>query len=158
MKQVSCSWEEAVARAAGTGVWPEAIATHAKQCSLCCEVAQISHRMGSLANSISGPIRPLPDPGLIWRRAHLDQEDAKKTGTALEWVQIGSATVAPLGLAGWVAWNWFSLEAMAEEFLVAHWPQLSTSTYALALLAPVALTAAALALAYPLFDSVFESE
>ena len=151
MKQASCSWEEAVTKAAGTGIWPEAIAGHAEECSICREVAEISHWMGSLANSRQ--IRPLPDPGLVWRRAQLDKEHARKIGAVLEWVQMGSATVAPIGLAGWVAWNWFSIEAMAEQFLLANWPQLSTPTYALAVLAPAALTIAALALAYPLVDS-----
>ena len=155
MKQASCSQEEAVARAAGTGNWPEALAAHAQECAICCDVAQTARWMRSLASSLddSRPIRPLPDPGLVWRSAYLDQKHAKKIGTVLEWVRIGSAAAAPIGLAGWVAWNWYSIEATAEQFLLRTWPQLSIATYALASLAPAALTVAALALGYPLLAS-----
>lgn len=159
MKQSSCSQEEAVARAVGAGTLPETLAAHAKECAICRDVAQTARWMQALesspftstgANVISPQAQPLPDPGLIWRRAHLDVQHAPKIGTVLEWVQIASAAVASIGLAGWVAWNWYPIEAMAEQFLLNTWPQLAATTYVLASLTPAALTVAALALGYPL--------
>ena len=157
MKQASCSQEEAVARAAAAGIWPDALATHARECGICRDVAEVAHWMHAAARSAeardSQPIRPLPDPGAIWQRAHLDEEYDARPGGVLRWVQLGLATLPPIGLASWVAWNWFSIQGAAEQFFLAMWPQLPVAAYPLALLVPAALSAAALALAYPVLDS-----
>jgi hypothetical protein len=153
-----CSQEEVVARAIRAGEWPTELAAHAARCTVCRDVAQTSQWMRSLASSIdarsvnSQAARALPDPELAWQRARLAEERTKseRVFTVLEWVQAGSAAAAPIGLAGWVAWNWYAIEAMAGQFLLDAWPQLSSATYALASLAPAALTLAALALGYPL--------
>jgi len=153
-----CSQEEAVAKAIRAGEWPAELAGHAAECAVCRGIAQASHWMRSLASSldarsvISQPVRALPEPELAWQRARLAEErdKAEKVFTVLEWVQTGSAAAAPIGLAGWVAWNWYAIEGVAGQFLLDAWPQLSSATYALASLVPAALTLAALALGYPL--------
>jgi hypothetical protein len=158
VKFATCSQEEAVARAVSTGSWPEALVVHAEECAICREVAQTAHWVRALASpveergadSVSQETRPLHDPGLVWLRARLEKEHATNLGTLLEWVQIGTAAAGPIGLAGWVAWNWYSIEAVAGQFLLNTWPQLSIATYLLASMAPAALTVAALALGYPL--------
>jgi hypothetical protein len=160
MKQ-ECPQEEVVARAIRAGEWPAGLAAHAAECALCRDVAQTAHWMCSLASSFearsvsSQPTRAPHDPGLAWQRARLagEQARAEKIFTVLEWVQAGSAAAAPVGLAGWVAWNWYAIEGMAGQFLLDAWPQLSSASYALASLAPAALTLAALALGYPLLAS-----
>jgi hypothetical protein len=161
MKQASCSQEAAVARAAATGIWPDALATHAKECGICRDVTKVAYWMRAVAGSVgareanlnSQPVRPLPDAGAIWQRAHLDEGYDAKPGGVLRWVQLGLETLPPIGLASWVAWNWFSIQGAAEQFFLAMWPQLPAAAYSLALLAPAALSAAALALAYPVLDS-----
>jgi hypothetical protein len=158
MKQMNCSQEEAVASAARTGSWPETLIAHAKECDICRDVAQTVQWMWALATPqeesgtdiIPQQARPLPDPGLVWQRARLGPGRTSNIRTVLEWIQIGSAAAAPIGLAGWAAWNWYSIEAMAEHFLLSTWPQLSIATYVLASMAPAGLTVAALALGYPL--------
>ena len=153
-----CSQEEVVAKAVRAGEWPAELAVHAAECAVCRDVAQATQWMRSLASSLdaplvnSQPVRALPDPELAWQRARLAEARAKaeKVFTVIEWVQAGSAAAAPIGLAGWVAWNWYAIEAMAGQFLLDAWPQLSSATYALASLVPAALTLAALALGYPL--------
>ena len=159
MKQMNCSQEGAVARAAATATWPEALAAHAKQCAICRDVAQTAHWMRALAtpteedgsaDMIAELTRPLPDPGLVWQMARLENANSRKGGATVEWLQTGSAAAAPVLLAGWVAWNWFSIETVAGQFLLNTWPQLSMVAFMLAALAPAALTIAALALGYPL--------
>jgi hypothetical protein len=163
MKPANCSQEEAVAMAAGTENWPGALAAHTEHCAVCRDVAQTARAMRDLASplnevdesdphGISQQTRPLPDPDLIWQRARLDEAHTGKINAVIEWAQIGSAAAAPVGLAGWVAWNWYTIEAMTEQFLLETWPQLSTATYVLASLAPAVLTVATLALVYPLLS------
>ena len=168
MKQESCPLEERVAKAVRTSSWPEELEAHAVECAACREVARTARAMRVLAGPLDGSdeslnkkedyagsqhSRPLPDPGLVWSRARLDGGREKKTGAVLEWVQIGAASAAPIALAGWVAWNWYSIEAAANRFLLNAVPYLPTVNYLLAGLAPAALTVAALALVYPLLDS-----
>jgi hypothetical protein len=153
-----CSQEEVVTKAIRAGEWPVELAAHTAECAICRDVAQTTQWMRSLGSSLdarpvrSQPARSLPDPELEWKRAHLAEErdKAERVFTVLECVQTGSAAAAPIGLAGWVAWNWYAIEAITGQFLLDAWPQLSSATYALASLAPAALTLAALALGYPL--------
>lgn len=153
-----CSQEETVARAIRTGEWPGELAAHTAECAVCRDVARTTQWMRGLASSLdersarSQPARTLPDSDLVWQRAHLaeDRSKAEKVFTVLEWIQTGSAAAVSIGLAGWVAWNWYAIEAMAGQFLLDAWPQLSSVTYDLASLVPAALTLAALALGYPL--------
>lgn len=162
MKALRCSHEDAVARASVTGIWPEAVAVHAGECAVCREVAETARWIQALAASpedaaaadagkiAAGSDRPLPDPELIWKRAQMDRQTRMRAFPALEWARTALAAAAPIGLAGWVAWNWYAIEGTAGQFLMATWPQLTLVTYALASVAPAALLLAALSLGYPL--------
>lgn len=157
MRRENCSKLEAVTQAIRTQVWPESVAAHAEECEICQDVAQTARWLqalasGSRANESAAGTSPLPDPGLVWWKAQLTETDSqnKRAQILLEGVQIGSTVIIPIGLAGWVAWNWYSIELMAERFLVETWPQISFATYTLASLVPAFLTLAALALSYPL--------
>jgi hypothetical protein len=162
MNPLHCSLEDAVAKASVTGIWPEELAAHAGECAVCREVAETARWIQALAASPENAAgakagnfaaefgRPLPDPDLIWKRAQLDRENHRRTPPALEWARTALAAAAPIGLAGWVAWNWYAIEGAAGQFLVATWPQLSMVTYVLASVAPAALLLAALSLGYPL--------
>jgi len=159
--KANCSHEEAVERAASAGIWPEAVGTHLKGCPDCHNIAETARWMQALAtsgdvqdaniaNAISRGTRPLPGPELVWQRARPDKVNGGKITTVLELVQVGSAAAAPIGLAAWVAFNWYSIAAYADQLLLNTWPQLLTVCYPLASLVPAALTVAALALGYPL--------
>ena len=162
MKALLCSREDAVARASVTGIWPEELAAHADKCAVCRDVAQTARWIQTLSvsaqdatipdagNFAAGTGRPLPDPDLIWKRAQLDSNNLRRTVPALEWLRVALAAAAPVGLAGWVAWNWYAIVGAAGQFLLATWPQLSMVTYVLASVAPAALLLAALSLGYPL--------
>jgi hypothetical protein len=158
VKQVSCPQEQAVARAVTAGSWTDALAAHVEACSICRDVAQTTHWMRTVAGPTHQPgagydsqhSRPLPDPGLVWWRARLDNEPAKKSGRVLEWLQIATAVTVPLALAAWIAWDWYTIEAMAGQFFLSFLPQLPVATFVLPSMVPAALMVAALALGYPL--------
>jgi hypothetical protein len=159
--KANCPHQEAVERAASAGIWPEAVRTHLKACPDCHNIAEIARWMQTLAtsgevqdaniaNAISRETRPLPGPELVWQRARLDKESGGQITNALELLQVGSAAAAPIALAAWVAFHWYSIAAYADQLLLDTWPQLLSVFHPLASLAPAALTVAALALGYPL--------
>jgi len=158
IRQTNCSKQEEVTKAIRSQQWPEPIAAHVAECEICRDVTQAARWMQALAGSSDpdtvGPtMHSLPDPGLVWWKAQLS-ETHSRTGKGrlfMETLQIGSMVIAPIGLAGWVAWNWYDIQAVAERFLLDTWPQISIATYALASLAPAVLALAALAIGYPFF-------
>jgi hypothetical protein len=152
MKPVHCLREENIAKAIRTADWPPALLAHAAACAACRDALRVAQWMGALAGALAAASPgPLPDPSLIWQRAQLDnvQQPRERLRGVLEWAQITLAAAAPLGLATWVALNWYGIEAAAARFLLAASPPLAA--YGLATLAPAALTLAALALGYPVF-------
>ena len=156
MNPVHCPQEETIAKAIRTGDWPPALFAHAAECAACRDALRAAQWMGELAGTPDAALpRPLPDPALIWQRTQLDKahEQRQRLRGALEWAQIALAAAAPLGLATWVALNWYGIEAAAARFLLTTSPPLAA--LGLATLAPAALTLAALALGYPAFATVF---
>ena len=158
VKHARCPLEEATTAAVVSGNWPEGLTAHVEECAVCREIAETGSLMQHLAKSVNERDAitlqqenlALPDPEFIWRRAQADRHNADKTLAALEWLQTASAAAVPIGLAGWVAWNWYSIEALTDQFLLMSWPELSFAIFALGSLAPAALMVAALALGYPL--------
>ena len=152
MSRSMCPQEAAVLRAARTGEWPEALAAHAAQCRHCREIADTARWMQALAQS-SEKNPALPDAKLVWWRAQLAEQRAKaeRTRNALGWLEIASGTVVPLGLAGWVAWHWYEIQARATLLLTGELSQFPAAAYAVASLAPALLFLAAISLVYPLF-------
>lgn len=151
MNRTSCPQEEAVRKAAGAGKLPESVANHAFTCAVCRDVVQTSRWMQSLAQSdVQGST--LPDAKLVWWNAQLaDRRSAtEKKRRLLEGLEIITGAGAPILLAGWVAWNWYGIEALATQLLASQLPQFVEAEYALASLAPALLLLGALFLAYPL--------
>jgi hypothetical protein len=66
-------------------------------------------------------------------------------------LETASGAVVLMGLAGWVAWHWFAIQAEAMKMLFDLAPQFALAAYSLAVLAPAVLLLAAMSLAYPLF-------
>ena len=163
MKDMNCPQEAAVAKAARTATplneWDKSLAAHAAICPVCRGVVQASRRMQALAHDPEASLAlpdSLPDPGLLWWRAQLSEKQAGKQAKAervrnvLEWVEFAFAAIIPLGLATWIAMNWYVIQSLATQLLLDAWPRLSTMAYAFASLAPAVLTLAAISLAYPI--------
>lgn len=151
MSRTICPQEAAVTKAARTGEWTDSLRTHAAECAICREVVQTAHWMQALAQS-PAKNHTMSDADLLWRRARLAerQAQAEKSQRGLEWLEILSGAIVPLGLAGWVAWNWYAIQGEATKMLIGLVPQLSLAAYSFSTLAPALLILAALSLAYPL--------
>jgi hypothetical protein len=151
MNPVSCTQEAAVLRAVCAGEMPQTLASHAAGCAVCREIVETSHWMQSLARGTAQSVA-LPDAKLVWWQARLADRQAKAERTKgwLEWLEIAPGAIVPLGLAGWVAWHWYSIQAEAMKLLLSLAPQFVVTAYSFAMLAPVSLLFAAMFLMYPL--------
>jgi hypothetical protein len=151
MSQFVCPQEAAVAQAARTRRLPEPLAAHAAKCEHCRGIAQAAQWMQSLAQN-SERTSGLPEANLVWWRAQLAEQRKKaaRTQGALEWLAFASGATVPLGLAAWVVWNWYGIQAAAGGLLIAVVPQFSLAVVSLAALAPALLFLGAISLAYPL--------
>ena len=151
MSGMSCPQEAAVWKAVRAGEWPEALATHAAGCAPCRGIVQAAQWMQSLAQTPEKNLA-VPDANLIWWRAQLADRRAKteKTQGVEEWLAFVSGAIVPLGLAAWVAWNWYGIQSAAGGLLMGLAPQFSLAAVPLAALAPALLFLGAISLAYPL--------
>jgi len=152
MKHVNCPQEAAVTKAVRTGSLQTAFTAHAATCTVCQEIIQASSWMQALArNSEINPT--LPDASLLWWRARLSEKQAKaeKAQDVLEWAEVTSAAAISLGLAGWVAWNWYAIQGSMTWILAGA--QLWVTTSSMPILFPpiiAVLCLAALVVAYPI--------
>jgi hypothetical protein len=151
MNQANCPHEAAVSKAARTNEWQESLTTHLAECAHCREIVQASRWMQALAQT-TAKTATLPDAQLLWTRAQLADRTAQavRTRRLWEWVEVLSGATVPLGLAAWVAWNWYVIQGEATKLLVGLAPQLSLAAYSFSSLAPALLILAAISLAYPL--------
>src|SRR5712691_4643113 len=76
MREKICSQENAVARAARTGLWDKALRDHAAACTACQELVVAVTAMESLV-SRSENNSERPDAGWLWRKALLEQKQAE---------------------------------------------------------------------------------
>lgn len=157
MRTINCPQEDAVTNAARRGAWPEELAAHAAECSVCREIKQASQWMQAFAEPVSernSHEEGLPDAAWVWRRAQWAREDER--AETMDAVLQAASTAAFAGISGgfavWIASNWQAIEAAAERFLLTSWPQLPVSLHGLASLAPLALLVAAAAFIYPLLE------
>jgi hypothetical protein len=162
MKEMICSQEMAVARAARSGHWDTALKSHADDCPACKEVVQTVLAMQSLAAPAA--IAPMPDADLLWRKALLEQRQAaaQRAQRPLRIAEYASLGVIALALSGWLAWYWPALQpqlagwptSLLPALWQAAWFLLEANPSSVSALAPsawIALLAVAVTLAaYPL--------
>jgi hypothetical protein len=122
MRPASCPQEGNVLKAVRTGIWEEALSAHLDGCAVCKEIAHASRWMQALAQG-SESIRTLPDPSRVWWRAQLSEKQmkAERAQELLEWVEIISATVFSAGIAGWIGWNWHTIQSLFTSLLADAW-------------------------------------
>jgi len=151
MSRASCTQEAAVTKAARTNAWSESLATHAAGCAVCREVLETARWMQALARDRGEDSQP-PDASLVWWRMQLADRRAKaeKTRTVLEWAEIVSGAIVPLGLAGWATWNWFAIQGAAASLMIDLAPQFPLAVLSLSALVPALLVLGAISLVYPL--------
>ena len=110
MSLANCPHEAAVAKAARSQQWDEALLAHASVCPVCGEVVRTAQWMQSLARDGSANI-DLPDASALWRRARWQeilaekQARVEKERKALQWAELIPLLVVGLGVAVWAIWN-----------------------------------------------------
>ena len=133
MKQMNCAQEAAVTKAVRTGNWEESLTAHAATCAVCREIVETVSWMQALARRPE-TIAALPDASLLWWKARLSEKQAKaeKAHAVTEWFEIASFAAISIGLAAWVAWNWFAVQASMTRLMVTI--QLWVAAYSTTLL------------------------
>ena len=75
MTPPTCSYEEAIARAARSGLWTDTLQEHAAGCRLCRDTAAVAAWLKAAADLDDGN-GTIPDEELIWFRSRLIEHDA----------------------------------------------------------------------------------
>ncbi len=104
MKRTACNYEDAVAKAARQGGWDDSLREHVGSCEHCREIAAAAGWMATLAGDARND-PALPDPGLIWLRARLEeiQQADERAQRPLDIVNIAALVVVAVGAVGlWV--------------------------------------------------------
>lgn len=129
MKEMICSQDAMVARAARSGHWDTALKSHADACPTCKEVVQTVLAMQSLA-APAAINSPLPDVDLLWRKALLAQKQAEADRALwpLRLAEFGSAAVIAMAFAAFLVWYWPQVlqqtQAQFTAWQTGLWPQL----------------------------------
>ncbi len=115
MSNKICAQEERVVRAVIDRTWDDRLAEHVDSCARCGKSASAARWMSALAESAGSEASfpdEGPDEGLVWVRAQLEQDLARKKRLLRPlalWgylVQTGPA----LALGVWVLWNEFHIQ------------------------------------------------
>ena len=117
---IHCRQPDAVLRAARSDAWSPELRAHAASCAVCQDTLRLSSALQALASS--SPEGPLPDPGLILRKARLLQrlearEDDRERVTRPLTL---AAAIALAGAGGLLAWSgaWAAAPLLAVLALV----------------------------------------
>ena len=107
-----CVQEPLVRRAALEDRWTDALRQHVKTCPDCAAAANVSGFMSRLAGSIVRS-RALPDPAVLWLKAHLLRGTAvaDRVSRPLNVAQLISYVVIAAGWAALLTRKWTDLEA-----------------------------------------------
>jgi predicted anti-sigma-YlaC factor YlaD len=151
MKPDHCGFEEAIAGALRRGGLSENLVEHANQCVSCRDIIRTAASMREMARSTANE-QSLPVPELLWSRARYAErmERAATERRRLEWLEIASRAAVPVGIAGWVAWNWFAVQAQAAEWLTSELSTYQLVAYGAASLIPALFFLGAISLVFPL--------
>lgn len=102
MKHECCPFESAVAAASRSGEWSPELRAHRDGCMTCAELTLVTAALALDAETLLDDSVPLPDPGVIWLRARLQEREHNlhRATRAIVWVQRATlAVVAAIGLA-----------------------------------------------------------
>lgn len=152
MSLAICPQEAAVAKAAGSQQWDEALLAHASQCPVCGEVMRTAQWMRALARD-ADENHDLPDPALLWQRARWAemlsrrQIEVERKRRVMEWAELMPLAVVAFGLIVWGIWNAQAVESASLSLLAWLSPQTWLSVYHAASANPAVLWAGVAVLA-----------
>jgi hypothetical protein len=113
----TCPLERDVVRAAATDAWPEALRMHVRSCEECEAAAAVAPWMSSFAEN-DYRAQPLPDPAVLWLKAHLLQSTAavERASRPITTLQIAAYLIIAAGWAALMTVKWNSIQSWLHGF------------------------------------------
>jgi len=107
-----CPMERDVVRAAANDAWPEALRVHVATCEDCAAAAEVAPWMQSFAANDARQ-HPLPDPSVLWLKAHLLRSSAavERAARPITNLQIGAYLALAAGWAFFLTTKWTSIQS-----------------------------------------------
>jgi hypothetical protein len=114
---INCPLERDVVRAAATDAWPEALRMHVLSCQECEAAAAVAPWMSSFAENDYRD-HPLPDPAVLWLKAHLLQSTAavERAARPIAALQIAAYLIIAAGWAALMTVKWHSIQSWLHGF------------------------------------------
>jgi hypothetical protein len=133
MKRTICVQEVATSRAARMGQWEGSLWAHVAGCAVCRDIVLTARGMQVLAKRLEDNVT-LPHASLVWWKSQFLQKRAKAEWAQrpLEVVEFAYEAMVPLGLAGWLTWNWSVVQRVWMELLMGVLPQISKAAWSVA--------------------------
>jgi hypothetical protein len=115
-----CPMEREVVQAAANSAWPDALRSHIATCEECAAAAAVSGWMQSFAE-IDLRDRPLPDPSVLWLKAHLLRSSAavERASRPITNLQIGAYLLLAAGWAALLTTKWAAIQTWMRGFTPA---------------------------------------
>ncbi len=112
-----CPMERDVIRAAANDAWPVALQSHITTCEECAAAAAISGWMHDFAETDLRD-RPLPDPSVLWLKAHLLRSSAavERASRPITNLQIGAYLLLATGWAALLTTKWAAIHSWMHAF------------------------------------------
>ena len=124
----NCDKEEAVQVALLRDTWDETLRAHVDECPVCADLVLVTKYLQKEARIARNEAeKNLPSPGLIWWKSEIL---AKRTASERATRPIAvfekiAYAVGALGLFGFVAWNWSTIDRWLAP-LESMWTQMSS--------------------------------
>jgi hypothetical protein len=109
--------ERDVVRAAANDAWPVALRSHVTSCEECAAAAAVSGWMHSFAETDLRD-RPLPDPSVLWLKAHLLRSSAavERASRPITNLQVGAYLLLAAGWAALLTTRWSAIHTWLHAF------------------------------------------
>lgn len=115
-----CPMERDVVRAAASDAWPAALQSHITTCEECTAAAAVAGWMHNFAET-GRPDHPLPDPSVLWLKAHLLRGSAavERASRPITNLQIAAYLLLAAGWATLLTTKWGSIRSWMHDFTPA---------------------------------------
>ncbi len=121
MNYKECQQEPSILEALRTGKWNDSHSQHLNDCSDCRETVDVARWMRLLAQ---GQREPLPDAKIIWLRAQIAGETARRDRVLAPVMLARILVQVIIGVcsAGWLFWKWPEIGSALTRLLATQYP------------------------------------
>ena len=121
MNYKECQQEPSILEALRTGNWNDSHSQHLNDCSDCRETVDVARWMRLLAQGLR---EPLPDGKIIWLRAQIAGETARRDRVLAPVMLAHMLLQAIIGVcsAGWLFWKWPEIGPALTRLVAIQYP------------------------------------